>query len=88
VGTIAVLRDGKVIDRVALVTQAAVPGAGPLRKAVHALGGVFPILLILLAVSVIVMLVARQRSRRRKRERAERRRARNRARARTEGQIE
>jgi len=88
VGTIAVLRDGKVIDRVPLVTQAAVPGAGPLRKVVHGLGGLFTVLLILLAVSVIVMVVMRQRSRRRERERAERRRARNRARARAEGQIE
>lgn len=87
VGTIAVLRDGKVIDRVALVTQADVPGAGPLRKLVHGLGGVFTAILILLLVSVIVVAV-RQRSRRRARERAERRRARNRARARAEGQIE
>jgi len=88
VGTIVVLRDGKVIDRVPLVTQAAVPGAGPLRKVVHGLGGLFTVLLILLAVSVIVMVAMRQRSRRRERERAERRRARNRARARSEGQIE
>ncbi len=87
VGTIAVLRDGKVIDRVALVTQADVPGAGPLRKLVHGLGGVFTAILFLLLVSVIVVAV-RQRSRRRERERAERRRARNRARARAEGQIE
>jgi len=88
VGTIAVLREGKVIDRVALVTQAEVPGAGPLRRVAHALGGVGTLVLILLLVSVIVVVATRQRSRRRERERAERRRARNRARARAEGQIE
>ena len=88
VGTIAVLREGKVIDRVPLVTAAEVPGAGPLRRLVDALGGVVPLVLILVLVSVIVMVAVRQRSRRRERERAERRRARNRARARAEGQIE
>ena len=87
-GTIAVLRGGKVIDRVPLVTEAEVPGAGPLRRLVDALGGVVPLLLILLFVSVIVFVAMRQRSRRKERERAERRRARNRARARAEGQIE
>jgi len=88
VGTIAVLREGKVIDRVPLVTAAEVPGAGPLRRLVDALGGVVPLVLILVLVSVIVMVAVRQRSRRKERERAERRRARNRARARAEGQIE
>jgi serine-type D-Ala-D-Ala carboxypeptidase (penicillin-binding protein 5/6) len=88
VGTIAVLREGKVIDRVPLVTAAEVPGAGPLRRLVHALGGVVTLVLILVFVSVIVMVAVRQRSRRKERERAERRRARNRARARAEGQIE
>jgi hypothetical protein len=88
VGTIFVLREGKVIDRVALVTAADVPGAGPLRRLAHALGGVLTLVLILALLSVIVMLAMRQRSRRRARERAERRRARNRARARAEEQIE
>jgi D-alanyl-D-alanine carboxypeptidase (penicillin-binding protein 5/6) len=88
VGTIAVLREGKVIDRVPLVTAADVPGTGPLRRLVDALGGVVPFFLILVLVSVIVVVAARQRSRRRERERAERRRARKRARARAEGQIE
>lgn len=88
VGTIAVLRDGKIIDRVPLVTQADVPGAGLVRKVVHGLGGVFTVVLILLGISVIVLVASRQRSRRRERERVERRRARNRARARAEGQIE
>ncbi len=87
-GTIAVLREGKVIDRVALVTVADVPGAGPLRRLTHALGGVGTFLAALAVVCVIVMVAARQRSRRRERERAERRRARNRAKARAEGQIE
>ncbi len=88
VGTIAILRDGKVIDRVPLVAQADVPGAGPLRKLVHSLGGLLVVLLIVLFVTSTVMLATRRRSRRRERERAERRRARNRARARAEGQIE
>ncbi len=35
VGTIAVLREGKVIDRVPLVTAAEVPGTGPLRRLVQ-----------------------------------------------------
>ncbi len=88
VGTIAVLRDGKVIDRVPLVAQADVPGAGPLRKAVHSLGGLLTTLLILLLVIAIVVLATSQRSRRRERERAERKRASSRARARAEGQID
>lgn len=88
VGTVTVRGDGRVIDRVPLVTAAEVPGAGPLRRLTHALGGPFTVVLIFLLVSVIVMVAARQRSRRRERERAERRRARNRARAEAEGQIE
>jgi serine-type D-Ala-D-Ala carboxypeptidase (penicillin-binding protein 5/6) len=88
VGTIDLIRDGKVIDRVPLVTEAAVPGAGPLRIATHALGPFLTLLVILLIVSAMVFVATRTRRRRRERERAERRRARNRARAQAEGGSE
>ena len=39
VGRVAVLRDGKVVKRVPLVTAAEVPGAGPLRVISDELGG-------------------------------------------------
>ena len=39
VGRVAVLRDGKVVKRVPLVTAAEVPGAGPLRVISEELGG-------------------------------------------------
>jgi D-alanyl-D-alanine carboxypeptidase (penicillin-binding protein 5/6) len=88
VGTIDLVRDGKVIERVPLVTEAAVPGAGPLRIVTHALGPALTLLAILLIVSGMVFVVTRTRRRRRERERAERRRARNRARAQAEGGSE
>jgi D-alanyl-D-alanine carboxypeptidase (penicillin-binding protein 5/6) len=88
VGTIDLVRDGRVVDRVPLVTEAAVPGAGPVRIATHALGPVLTLLVILLIVSAMVFVATRTRSRRRERERAERRRARNRARAQAEGGSE
>lgn len=88
VGTIAVLLHGKVVQRVPLVTVAAVPGAGPLRIVVHELGPALTIFLTLLVVCAIVLLVTRGRSRRRERALAERRRARDRSRAHTEGASE
>lgn len=78
VGTIAVLRDGKVARRVPLVTAARVPGAGPLRVVGHALGTLGTLVLLILAVCAILLGLARRR-RRRRREQDERRRARKRA---------
>ncbi len=88
VGTIAVLRHGKVVERVPLVTVAAVPGAGPVRIVAHELGLVLTVLLTLLGVCAIVLVVTRTRSRRRERKQAERRRAQSRARAHAEGASE
>jgi D-alanyl-D-alanine carboxypeptidase (penicillin-binding protein 5/6) len=88
VGTIDLVRDGRVIDRVPLVTEAAVPGAGPLRIVTHSLGPALTLLVILLIVSGMVFVAIRTSRRRRDRERAERRRATNRARAQAEGGSE
>lgn len=88
VGTIRVLRHGRVVARVPLVTVAAVPGAGPLRIVAHELGLTLLLLLTLLALCFIVLWATRIRSRRRERERAERHRARKRAGAHAEGASE
>ncbi len=79
VGRIAVLRDGKVVDRVALVTADEVPGAGPLRKVASAVGGGLTLVLLLFIVSAGALVSIRRRRRRRSRERQERRRAEARA---------
>ena len=85
VGRVAVLRDGKVVKRIPLVTAAEVPGAGPLRVVADELG-TFLLLLMLLAGAVLAtFLLASVRSRQRAKELAQRRRERNRARARAEG---
>ena len=54
VGTVAVLRDGKVVRRVALLAAERVPGAGPLRRIASSLGGALTALLLLVIVSVTV----------------------------------
>ena len=54
-GSVAVLRDGRVVRRVKLVTAAAVPGAGTLRVVLSVLGVPLTSLL-LLAMLVIVGL--------------------------------
>ena len=79
------LRDGKVVKRVPLVTAAEVPGAGPLRVVADELGTFLLLLVLLAAVVLATFLIASVRSRRRAKELAERRRARARARARAEG---
>ncbi len=77
VGTIWVLRDGRRVRRVGLVTAAEVPGAGPLRIAAHELGGAWMLLALLLGAGAGVMLAGRSRARRRRdAERAAARRAR------------
>ncbi len=88
VGTIAVLRNGRVVKRVPLVTQAAVPGAGPVRVIAHALGTLGTLFLSLLAVCAIFLGVAGTRRRQRRREQDERGRARKPARAHDESQLE
>lgn len=88
VGTIAVLRNGRVVKRVPLVTQAAVPGAGPVRVIAHALGTLGTLFLSLLAVCAIFLGVAGTRRRQRRREQDERGRARKRGRAHDESQLE
>jgi D-alanyl-D-alanine carboxypeptidase (penicillin-binding protein 5/6) len=81
VGSIAVLRGGRLVRRVDLVTAAEVPGAGPLRVIVDELG----ILVLLVALGAGVgasVLAGRARTRRRREaERAARRRARQSAEA-------
>jgi D-alanyl-D-alanine carboxypeptidase (penicillin-binding protein 5/6) len=60
VGSVAVLVDGKVVRRVALVTASDVPGAGTVRVVVSALGVPLTILLlaaILLAAALLVLRV-------------------------------
>ncbi len=88
VGTIAVIRGGKVVKRVPLVTVAAVPGAGLLRVIGDALGGLGTVVLLLVVVCAMLVALGRTRRRRRRREETERRRARKRARAHAESQIE
>ena len=85
VGRVAVLRDGKVVRRIPLVTAAEVPGAGPLRVVAHELGTFFTAARAAGRRRVATFLVASVRSRRRAKELAERRRERQRARARAEG---
>ncbi|MDQ3645002.1 MAG: serine hydrolase [Actinomycetota bacterium] len=78
VGSIAVLRDGRLVGRVALVTAAEVPGAGPLRVVADVLGtGTLVLLLALGAGAGTFVLASRARTRRtHDAERAARRRAR------------
>ena len=80
VGRVAVLRDGKVVARVALVTAAEVPGAGPLRVIAEELGGLLIALLAIAALAIAATAGLRMQSRRRTRQLADRRRERERAR--------
>ncbi len=84
VGRIAVLRDGKVVRRVPLVTAAEVPGAGPLRVVLSTLGLAIVPLLVVLAL-LVAAIVRRRRGNpntgSRRGDREARRRERERARA-------
>jgi D-alanyl-D-alanine carboxypeptidase (penicillin-binding protein 5/6) len=82
VGTVAVLRDGRVVKRVPLLTGEQVPGAGPLRKIASALGIPLTALVLLVIVSLAAVAGMQIERRRRARSRAARRRERERARAR------
>jgi serine-type D-Ala-D-Ala carboxypeptidase (penicillin-binding protein 5/6) len=80
VGTVALLRDGKVVRRVPLLVGKAVPGAGPLRRIASALGVSLTALLLLVIVSVAAITGIQIRRRRRARSQEARRRSRARAR--------
>jgi uncharacterized membrane protein len=79
VGTVVVLRDGAQVDRVALVTDGKVPGAGFLRRVVWSIGGTLTLVLLLFMVSAGAFLGIRVRRSRKKRERIQRRREQMRA---------
>lgn len=83
VGTVAVLRDGQVVERLALVTADPVPGAGLLRRLV-ADPGLLTALVLLGIVIVLGTVGARIRRRNRARRAKTRRRERERQRARVE----
>jgi serine-type D-Ala-D-Ala carboxypeptidase (penicillin-binding protein 5/6) len=82
VGTVAVLRDRKVVRRVPLLAGEPVPGAGPLRRIASALGISLTALVLLVIVSVTVTAGMQIGRRRRIRSQQLRRRERERARAR------
>jgi len=82
VGAVAVLRDGKVIRRVPLLTAERVPGAGLPRRVASSLGLSLTALVLLVIVSLAAIVGIRVRQRRRTRIQLERRRARERERAR------
>ena len=82
IGTVAVIRDGKVARRVALVTAEPVPGAGLPRRIASALGISLTALLVLVIVSLTAVVGLRVRTMRRARSQQARRRARERERAR------
>jgi D-alanyl-D-alanine carboxypeptidase (penicillin-binding protein 5/6) len=80
VGTVAILRDGKVVRRVPLLTAEEVPGAGPLRRLASALGIPLTALVLLVIVSAVAITGIQIRRRRRARSQEARRRTRARAR--------
>ncbi len=80
-GSVAVLRDGQVVRRVALVTASEVPGAGPLRRVVHELGPPLTGLLIAVILGGASIVAFSIGSRRRERSLAARRQARSKTRA-------
>ena len=82
---VTVLRGGKVVERVPLVTAAQVEGAGPLRVLVHKLGLPLTLLLAVVIVALVSMTGSLIRRRRRERDRADRRHARATAEATADG---
>ena len=63
VGSVTVLVDGRPVRRVALVTAAEVPGAGPLRVLVSDLGVPLTVLIALLIVVAAILAILRLRIR-------------------------
>ncbi len=80
VGTVAVLRDGKVVRRAPLLAGEEVPGAGPLRRIASALGISLTALVLLGIVLLAAIAGIELRRRRRAGARQARRRERERAR--------
>jgi D-alanyl-D-alanine carboxypeptidase (penicillin-binding protein 5/6) len=82
VGRISIVRDGRVVRRVPLLTAERVPGAGPLRVLASTLGTFAMVFIALLLIAGSALLVGRSRVRRRRdSDRAARRRQRARARS-------
>jgi D-alanyl-D-alanine carboxypeptidase (penicillin-binding protein 5/6) len=81
VGSVAIVRDGEVVGRVALVTGERVPGAGLPRRVASALGLSLTALLLLVMVSATAIVGVRVGRRRRAHAQESRRRARARERA-------
>jgi len=65
VGRLTVLRDGRPVRRLAVVTAERVPGAGPLRAAIDGLGWVVGLLLLVLMLGTGAALAARRARRQR-----------------------
>jgi serine-type D-Ala-D-Ala carboxypeptidase (penicillin-binding protein 5/6) len=61
VGTVTVVRDGKPVRRIALVTAGEVPGAGPLRVISSPLGVPLTLLLLFCAVGTAALIMRRSR---------------------------
>jgi D-alanyl-D-alanine carboxypeptidase (penicillin-binding protein 5/6) len=82
VGRISIVRGGRVVRRVPLLTAERVPGAGPLRVLADELGTFLVVFVALLAIAGCILLLGRSRARRRRdSERAAGRRSRARGRA-------
>lgn len=84
VGRVSIVRDGRVVRRVPLVTAARVPAASPFAVLADELGTIALVLLAFALGGGGWVLVTRARNRRRHSERSERRRASERARAKAE----
>lgn len=84
VGRVSVVRDGRVVRRVPLVTAARVPAASPLAVLADELGTILLVLVAFLLGAGGWILATRARSRRRATERAQRQRSSERARAKVE----
>lgn len=80
VGRISIVRGGRVVRRVPLLTAERVPGAGPLRVLADELGTFLVVFVALLVIAGCILLLGRSRARRRRDSEARRRkRARGRA---------
>jgi D-alanyl-D-alanine carboxypeptidase (penicillin-binding protein 5/6) len=84
VGRVSIVRDGRVVRRVPLVTAARVPAASPFEVLADELGTIALVLLAFLLGGGGWLLLTRTRNRRRDSERAKRRRSSERARAKAE----
>jgi serine-type D-Ala-D-Ala carboxypeptidase (penicillin-binding protein 5/6) len=63
VGSVTVLVDGRPVRRIALVTAAEVPGAGPLRKVVSELGVPLTVLVVIALLVAVILAILRVRIR-------------------------